>query len=366
MRMSRYGNHPGLRERKDNFDPFLVALLVPAMMRGEPLVIEGPVDELLLYNLRGLVQDTVRLMFPEWCRIPVEAEATPSSGLPKADRGTATGLSGGIDSMHLVHHHLFGRDIPEPLRLRLLMHHHVGAHDDDDDLFEERHGHVQKLADRFGLPLVGVRCSMNGFYQGRRFHENHVLRSVAAAISLDHLFDRFFFASSEEIGREAKVTRFSGISTLEPQLMPLFNTDRVAWTAFGGGNTRLSKIQQVLADDRLRDGLQVCVRGFLKTRKALNCGRCHKCARLLMQAEAVGMLDAVAPTFDMDAYRAGRNYSISRTLRLALKWHPAPNDVQLLRFLAAQNFHFPPWAIPLVQAGLLRHGRQPALPDLSV
>lgn len=37
------------------------------------------------------------------------------------------------------------------------------------------------------------------------------------------------------------MSRFNGIATLEPQLLPLFNTTRVSWFAFGGDTTRLRK-----------------------------------------------------------------------------------------------------------------------------
>lgn len=97
----RYGNHPGLARRTDSFDPFAVALLVPAMLRGEPLVIEGDIDEILLGSLRGLAQQS--------------------------------------------------------LRVRLLVHHHVGAHGEDDAVFAEQYTHARRVADRLGLPLVGTR-----------------------------------------------------------------------------------------------------------------------------------------------------------------------------------------------------------------
>ncbi|MEY3203891.1 MAG: hypothetical protein RLZZ21_222, partial [Planctomycetota bacterium] len=55
----RFGNHPALRDRADTVDPFAVALLLPAMIRGEPLVIDGAVDERLLLSLKGPVQATL-------------------------------------------------------------------------------------------------------------------------------------------------------------------------------------------------------------------------------------------------------------------------------------------------------------------
>ena len=75
LTLSRYGDHPELSRRVDTCDPFAVALLVPAMLRGEPLVIEGSIDEMLLESLRGPVQHTLRLMAPGWRHVSIEADA---------------------------------------------------------------------------------------------------------------------------------------------------------------------------------------------------------------------------------------------------------------------------------------------------
>ena len=78
LTLSRYGDHSELSRRTDTYDPFAVALLVPAMLRGEPLVIEGSIDEMLLESLRGPVQHVLRLMAPNWRHVAIEADARPS------------------------------------------------------------------------------------------------------------------------------------------------------------------------------------------------------------------------------------------------------------------------------------------------
>ena len=356
----RFGTHPALCERADTFDPFAVALLLPAMIRGEPLVIEGSIDERLLLALEGPVQSTLCLLDPAWRRVPVEADARSSTERPRP-AGAATAMSGGIDSMHLVRHRLLDPAVPESLRVRLLVHHHVGAHGDDDHVFEEQLAHARRIADSFGLPLVGARCRLTDAYRGMLYVHCQTMRNVAASMTLDHLFSHFHFASSEPFGGRAARTRFEGMATLEPQLLPLFNTDRVSWHAFGGDTTRLRKTAEVLADERLRSTLLVCMRGFRRDRAALNCGRCYKCSRVLLHAEAIGALDAVADTFDMAAYRRGRNHSVMRLLRFSLGPTRNPVEIDLLKFLAANGFDFPPWSRPAVAAALLLHARRHSL-----
>ena len=79
-----------------------------------------------------------------------------------------------------------------------------------------------------------------------------VPRNVAASLALDHLFSVFHYGSSETLGGRPRMTRFEGIATLEPQLLPLFNTTRAVWMPFGGDATRLRKTADVLAEDHER------------------------------------------------------------------------------------------------------------------
>ncbi|MFM7108306.1 MAG: hypothetical protein ACKOZU_06850 [Planctomycetaceae bacterium] len=346
----RHGDHPRLADRTDTFDPFAVLLLLPAMLRGEPLVVEGSIDEVLLASLRGPVQDTLRLLDRSWRRVEVRAEPQPAPPTAAA-RGAAGGMSAGIDSMHLVRNRLLDPDVPDALRLRTLLHHHVGAHGGDDAVFAERLGHARRVADRLGLPLVGASCAAETAYRGMPFIHCHTMRHVAASMTLDHLFSLVHYASSEELGRRPRRSRFSGISTIEAQLLPLFDTPRVAWRSFGGAATRLAKTADVIADDRLCGDLCVCIRGSRRDRAALNCGRCYKCARLLLQAEASGRLDAVAGTFDMAAWRAGRGHAVTRVLWLALGPQRTANEADLLAFLDDRGFPFPWWARPWVGIG---------------
>lgn len=361
MTFRRYGTHPRLTQRDDTFDPFAVALLVPAMLRGEPLVIEGDVDEFLLGSLRGLVQASLRLMAPAWRRIPVEAGARPAAVTTDWSKGAATSMSGGIDSMHLICHRFLDPATPELLRVRTLVHHHIGAHGDDHHVFEEQYAHARRVADRLGLPLVGTRCSLTEAYRGMNFIHCVMPRNVAASLALDHLFSVFHYGSSEPLGGRPRMTRFDGIATLEPQVLPLFNTTRAVWMPFGGDVTRLQKTADVLAEERVRGDLLVCVRGYRTDRANLNCGRCYKCARVLLHAEADGRLDAVAGTFDLPGGRKGRIHSLLRLVRHSLGPWQNVNDTDLLKYLHERRFPFPLWMQPAVALALLVHGTRHSL-----
>ncbi len=356
LTLSRYGDHPELSRRTDTYDPFAVALLVPAMLRGEPLVIEGSIDEMLLDSLRGPVQHTLRLMAPGWRHVAIEADARPAPTTTDWTRGAAMAMSGGIDSMHLARHRILAPDVPEPLQVRLLVHHHVGAHGDDDRVFEEQFSHARRIADRLGLPIVGTRCSLTAAFRGMRHIHAVTTRNLAASLALDHLFTAFHYASTEPIGERPQMSEIGGASILDATLLPLFNTTRTVWLPFGGDTTRLRKTAEVIFDDRLCGDLLVCIRGFRRDRAALNCGRCYKCARVLLQAEADGRFDAVAGTFDVEGYRRGKSHSILRLLRWSLGFSRNDNEIDLVKHLHTRRYPFPAWARPGVALTLLLHG----------
>ena len=104
----------------------------------------------------------------------------------------------------------------------------------------------------------------------------------------------------------------------------------------------------------------VCVRGFRRDRAALNCGRCYKCARVLLQAEADGRFDTVASMFDVAGYRRGKSHSILRLLRWSLGTSRNVNEVDLVKHLYARRYPFPDWAWPGVALTLLLHGTTPS------
>jgi hypothetical protein len=70
--------------------------------------------------------------------------------------------------------------------------------------------------------------------------------------------------------------------------LPLSNTDAVAWHPFGGDSSRLRKTTEVLAIDRLRSTLLVCMRGFLRGRRGGRAPRSRSAAqpRRLTAAQA--------------------------------------------------------------------------------
>ncbi len=98
----------------DSADAALVALLIPAMAKGEDIHIAGSVSERLYYNLSGRCQKLFQTVIPSLQRIEIHPEKLCTGG--RRASGVATGFSGGIDSNYVLADHFFGK---APKRFRI-------------------------------------------------------------------------------------------------------------------------------------------------------------------------------------------------------------------------------------------------------
>jgi hypothetical protein len=349
LKMRRIGNHPGLRNAKPSLDPFAAMLLMPAMIRGEGLVIEGEVDEHLLYNLRGLIQNILRVKWHRWSKIKVSGEARATDTAQSQGAGAAAGFSGGIDSMHLFRHCFMSPEAPESMRLSLLLHHHVGAHCQSDSLFRVSFAHAQTWADRHGLPLVGTICDVDEYYRGSKFEFSAILRNAAAAIGLNHLYQTFLYAAAVRMEGDRKGRLVEEGENLGAMLLPLFESRHHRMRLVGGEYSRFEKTLQVLSDERLVDHLYVCARPPERRNRFLNCGTCSKCVKLLVVAEHVGRIDRLEKLFDIASYRRSRMRCLSNLIYSGLT-RRSISSFETLGWLKREGFEFPRILRPAVLA----------------
>lgn len=104
-------------------DCALIAMLVPAMARGEDLHVAGAVSERLYYSLASL-QAVLLEVVPQLRKIRIHAPEVDSSGSRTA--GVATGFSGGIDSFLALADH-YHAAVPPTFKVTHLLSNHSEA-----------------------------------------------------------------------------------------------------------------------------------------------------------------------------------------------------------------------------------------------
>ena len=266
-------------------DAFVTSMLLPAMLHGLAVVSEAPVSPRLLGQL-PVIQDIYATWVPALQKVPITASFADPAG--EAGGGTAAFFTGGMDSFYTLLTHqaeietlIFAHAFPAPLSA------------------ERRAAAsrtVQRVAAAFGVHLIEVESNFaslleDWFEVGRRGHLsptmlNFELAHGAAMAAIAHLLPR-------TIGR-VYIAAGSTYKHLEPWgshplLDPMWSTEKRSFVHDGAAATRIQKAHTVAGSDVALQTLRVCQEGG--TRTGLNCGRCEKCLRTMVNLRIAGALD---------------------------------------------------------------------------
>ena len=276
-------------------DLWAVLLMPCAMVLGEDLQVDLPVDPLLLDNLSGVQK--IWTEWYDWVR-PVKLEAVEATDGRAARRGTAVCFSGGVDSYYsLLRSVKTGDSVPRYLftmwgfdrftRRRL------------DRPLHERPEYAdvvamgQECADRFNGKHVSIVTNLRELIGYRNWQFDAMTHSAALA-SMGHLLsngiDEIIVGSSFD---------FSQLHPWgsHPLVDPLFGSAATRVVHDGISVNRVEKTEAVSGVPAALAGLRVCPR----ERSGMNCSKCSKCLRTMVTIDLVGQI-AGAQSFDWSSY----------------------------------------------------------------
>jgi hypothetical protein len=318
-------------------DAALVALLIPAMARGEDIHLAGPISEKLYYNLSGPYQRILQSVIPSLRPIriyPVDVQ----TGTQRAS-GVATGFSAGIDSFSVLADHYYG-DVPAGFRVTHLLYNNVGAHvagagRDPDQVFQERYSQLKPyVEEQIGLPFIAVSSNLTTFYSGFSFQKTHTPRNTSVALLLQQGIGRYLYASTYHYEKIFVGSTYD-MAYSDPITLPLLSTETLEAFSAGSQYTRVEKTLKVAEIEDSYRLLDVCVY-MGNTRR--NCSTCEKCLRTLLTLEIAGVLDRYQDAFDLDAYRRVRDSYIIRVHK-----RNDPFSREIVQFARFRNFNLPPY-----------------------
>jgi len=287
-------------------DAALVALLIPAMVAGGELHVEGPVSDELAFRLRHGYQDVLQAVIPALRSVEVIAHQQ----VPPEPRrtGVATGFSAGVDSFTVLADHFYDPEVSPTFKVTHLLFNRVGSHDDAGDaeraLFLDRFDRASRVADKIGLPFIAVDTNVMDAYRGTglNYQQTHTPRNASVAFLLQRGVGRWLFASALHI-RHTRVAKFYDTTLTDPVSLPLLSTSSLLLESHGGQYTRFDKTMRIAEIPDTYSSLDVCVSGTLGP----NCSKCFKCLRTLVTLEIGGALDRYEDVFDLDVYRRHRD-----------------------------------------------------------
>ncbi|MGD1939202.1 MAG: hypothetical protein ACFCA4_16865 [Cyanophyceae cyanobacterium] len=335
----------------DRADGALVAMLLPAMILGEDVSIDGPLSERLYYNLSGRAQGLLTTLLPQLNRVKIHAEhLDPALRSPDTEGGVATGFSGGVDSFCALADHLprYNPDVVPSRALTHLLYNNVGSHGSGGEgLFRDRYRTLENTAKDFGLPFVSINSNIGVFYEGFSFEKSHTLRNTAAALVLQRGISAFLYASAFDYSR-IQAQPGCSMGSIDPMLLPLLGTETFEAIAVGSEYTRAEKISRLTTVPETYTTLDVCA----SSKQAGNCCQCAKCLWALVALEATGKLDKYSGQFNLDRYYQIRDRYLPEIL---LGKHLFSQE--LLNFAESQGYAFPAKARLLAKVPFYLEGR---------
>jgi hypothetical protein len=274
----------------DRADPWVAALLLPAMRAGEPLEIEAPLSAELAAALPH-----IQTIYATWMpsALPVEVCAGDGPATCSGHAGDGIGLffSCGVDSWYSLLRSELRRARGEPP-----LSHLVVARGIDIDIGTWKADVADKLVDnvahvsrRFGLEAVAVATNVRQLYTrtGLSWRWGQAGAVAALALALRHFCGRFLVAAgATNWSIVVQPDREAG--GCHPLLLPLFSAADCVLTADGSDASRLCKVATVADSQLALDTLRVC---WASHEAAYNCGRCAKCVRTMVELTIVGALE---------------------------------------------------------------------------
>ncbi len=284
-------------------DPFVVAMLLLAMQKGETLHVEGTVSRKLH---EGLVeyQRVIHSWYPERFQVievlpeGLREETRPDSFFEVVGhRREAVAFSGGVDSFYSylalkprLTHGLFMAGFDMPLNLV-------------DSIGELTRSYTE-MFEQAGKRLIVGSTNVRQFVNAVDWTNAHGTALAASALFFEGLWSRFFIPSS-----------YTGASYpkwgTHPELDPHLSTERLTFVHEGATLNRVGKLARIIQAPESYARLRVC---WIQDIGLRNCGECEKCVRTQIALELLGARSCYA-TFD------AAKFTRARVRKLFLRTH---------------------------------------------
>ena len=334
----------------DRADGALVALLLPAMVRGEDIQMGGMLSERLYYNLSGRGQALLKTLYPHLHSVRIEPQSLTSSPLEAV--GVATGFSGGVDSFCTLLDHFppYGADVVPSHAVTHLLYNNVGSHGSGGkELFLNRYRALAPFVQSLELPFIAVDSNAGLFYQNFLFQQVHTVINTAVPLVLQGGIGTFLYSSAVAY-RRIGGGEGGGTGKIDPMLLPLLSTETLDAVSVGCEYTRAEKVMRLTQIPDTYSHLDVCAASH---KHGGNCSQCDKCLWTMVALESLGALHHYENQFNMDRYFQIRDRYLPEIL---LRDHPRSEE--LLDLAASQGYTFPWKAQLFARIPLFLEGRQ--------
>lgn len=268
--------------RRPNADPFLAALLVPAMVVGESLQIEGPASAKLWMNLPE-IQSLYRCWYKKMSKADVSGPSKKDK-FSAINQAKAVFFSLGVDSWYSLLKNVEQHPDDEQSITHLINVLGFDIYLWDADRYPPMLKKMRQAAEHLGKKFLPVVTNLREFTDKMAdwpdFYHGAALASIG--LFLEGYFEKIYLAATQTYDRLWPMGS-------HPVLDPMWSTESLSFVHDGCEATRLDKIRFCSRWPIFLDTLRVCTTG--KKTSKYNCGECEKCLRTMIGLHIAGALD---------------------------------------------------------------------------
>jgi hypothetical protein len=269
----------------ENADPYLAALLAPAMCLGEPLRLEGKASPKLLQASKK-IQTIFRSWKPALAFIDVEVDVGHSRGntIERAVRRNGLFYSLGADSGYSLAKNLHEHVADDETITDLVTVLGFDVYLTERTRFVAMLENVKGIGAAFGKEILPASTNLREFTDkiADWVELEHGAALASVGLALGEKFSQLLIAATHTYARLLPLGS-------HPVLDPLWSTETLSFSHDGCEASRLDKLRRLAEVPELLATLRVCATG--ETTDAYNCGRCPKCLMTMIGLHIVDALD---------------------------------------------------------------------------
>ena len=283
-------------------DAYLIGILHYAMEKNEDILVDIPITEDLLYNIRNILVPSLSKYAKSLNNIKITAKTAKPLMLGSS---IGTGCSCGVDSFSAIYNHI-NSEYPG-LDLTHLCINNVGAFNESyskygvEKVKKERYEKTDEVAQYLNLDLIKTDSNYQEVIKENHYR-THTYSSVFAIYILQKLWKVYYYASSgydyshfNLIDNDKHASGYYELLSLQ-----CFSIPGLKIYSEGGEKTRLDKTSEIAEFNAAQKYLHVCLN------KSTNCNICSKCKRTLATLDLLNKLDNFKEVFDIEYYKKNR------------------------------------------------------------
>lgn len=291
----------------DTLDSFVLPMLLICMERGVDLVVHGKMSEKLYENIRLPLINILAGQTSQRKKINLYCENLSFERNVKS-KGSATGLSCGIDSYAAIYTNYYNKlNSLSKITHLTYFNHSANSHRVERNPKVAQH---KKIAEILGLPLYFVDTNFNSHISMPHIM-NHTILNSAAAMVLCNLIGSYYYSSTYQY-KSLMMGEVTDIAYIDPIILSLIGNNRIDFYSTGSEFSRVEKTENITNLPVTFDYLEVCPKN---PDKQVNCGHCYKCLRTLITLDLLGKVELYDKSFDIPSYFRYRKGHINKLIR---------------------------------------------------